>query len=134
MKLIQYQKNYREDSIDIKVDKDRAIFPFLSNSGYANITSNGLFTSILIIPSGKRFIMEGFMLNNSAAVGNFGVFYDGQSGSQGLVTLPPYQIAASQTDIQTRLKIPFQSGVYISAGPTALTVRVWGYLIASGVI
>jgi len=133
-KLIEYIKNFRTGGIAPKIDKDRGAFPFLSNSGYVNITSNGLFDSILLIPSSKRFIMEGFMLNNSTAVGNLGVFYDGQSGSQGLVTLPPYQIAASKTDIVTGLKWPFQSGVYISTGQTALTARVWGYLIASDAI
>lgn len=129
-KFIEWVKNFREGSIQPKVDEVRSVFPFLSNSGYANVTSNGLFTSVLLIASTKRFILNGYILNNSQEA-NYVVLYDGQSGSAGLVTLPPIQIAQSKTDVVTGLKIPFQSGVYISTGTSGATIRVWGLLIAS---
>lgn len=130
MKVIEWVKNQREGSINPKVDRERSVYPFLSNSGYANITSNGKFDSVLLVPSSKRFILEAVWLNNSQEA-NYIVLYDGQSGSVGLVTLPPYQVAQSKTDVITGLNIPFQSGVYASTGTSAMTVRVWGTLIAS---
>ena len=130
MKIIEWVKNQREGSINPKVDRERSVYPFLSNSGYANIASNGKFDSVLLMPSSKRFILEGLLVNNSQEA-NYFVLYDGQSGSVGLVTLPPIQIAQSKTDVITGLNIPFQSGVYASTGTSGITVRVWGMLIAS---
>lgn len=132
MKIIEYVKNFREGSVKPKVDTIRGTFPYLSNSGYANVTSAGLFTSVLLVPSSKRFVMEGFMVNNSADA-NYFVIYDAASASAGFVTFPPYQIAASKTDVVTGLKWVFQSGVYISTGTSTITIRVHGYLIASEV-
>ena len=128
-KMIEWVKNFREGAIKPKIDKDRGTFPYLSNSGFVNITSNGVITSVLLVPSGYRFMLEGFVVNNSQ-VANLFVLYDAGSAVTQLV----YQVAQSKTDVVTGLKIPFQSGVYISGGPTALTIRIFGYLIESDIV
>ncbi len=127
MKFIEYVKNFREGSIQPKVDKERSLFPFLSGSGHARLNENAL-QSVLLVPSGKRFILEGiwFWGGSGNASGPI-IMYDGSVGP----TFPPFKVSSSTTLFLTGLHFAFESGVFMSAISVTAEVQVWGYLIAS---
>jgi len=122
-------KSGYNDAIYEDVDPLRSEFPVTPASGYWSWGAGStIITSLLLVPTTKRFYLRNIMINNDDDVPNRVIFFDGPGVS---VPIIPVQIAKSTTENMRDLKgIVVNSGIYASCVTSLTQVRVGG-LIAS---